>query len=105
MTKYLLNEVSQFGLWFLLNFCTVYTLIIVILLIMLKILCRWRDVKMRAFDNAKHRTYVDLKVRNRFAFQQIFVFEYYLILNCSSLPQSFLLHLSLVHILVSSNFT
>lgn len=22
---------------------------------------RWRDVKMRAFDNAKHRTYVDLK--------------------------------------------
>lgn len=25
--------------------------------------CRWRDVKLRAFDNAKHRTYVDLKVR------------------------------------------
>lgn len=24
--------------------------------------CRWRDVKLRAFDNAKHRTYVDLKV-------------------------------------------
>ncbi|KAL8531460.1 hypothetical protein ACS0TY_008162 [Phlomoides rotata] len=24
---------------------------------------RWRDVKLRAFDNAKHRTYVDLKVR------------------------------------------
>ncbi|XP_027350157.1 telomere repeat-binding protein 5-like isoform X2 [Abrus precatorius] len=23
---------------------------------------RWRDVKQRAFDNAKHRTYVDLKV-------------------------------------------
>ncbi|KAK6646069.1 hypothetical protein PHAVU_L006443 [Phaseolus vulgaris] len=23
---------------------------------------RWRDVKLRAFDNAKHRTYVDLKV-------------------------------------------
>ncbi|KAK1312919.1 Telomere repeat-binding protein 3 [Acorus calamus] len=23
--------------------------------------CRWRDVKLRAFDNAKHRTYVDLK--------------------------------------------
>ncbi|KAK8596328.1 hypothetical protein V6N12_064825 [Hibiscus sabdariffa] len=22
---------------------------------------RWRDVKLRAFDNAKHRTYVDLK--------------------------------------------
>jgi len=22
---------------------------------------RWRDVKIRAFDNAKHRTYVDLK--------------------------------------------
>nr|2QHB_A Chain A, Telomere binding protein TBP1 [Nicotiana glutinosa]2QHB_B Chain B, Telomere binding protein TBP1 [Nicotiana glutinosa] len=22
---------------------------------------RWRDVKMRAFDNADHRTYVDLK--------------------------------------------
>jgi hypothetical protein len=30
---------------------------------------RWRDVKIRAFDNAKHRTYVDLKVTelcNRF---------------------------------------
>ncbi|KAL9267023.1 Telomere repeat-binding protein 5-like protein [Drosera capensis] len=26
---------------------------------------RWRDVKLRAFDNVKHRTYVDLKVRNR----------------------------------------
>lgn len=25
--------------------------------------CRWRDVKLRAFDNAKHRTYVDLKVK------------------------------------------
>ncbi|GMP49322.1 hypothetical protein CsSME_00016344 [Camellia sinensis var. sinensis] len=24
---------------------------------------RWREVKLRAFDNAKHRTYVDLKVR------------------------------------------
>ncbi|XP_029128740.1 telomere repeat-binding protein 2 isoform X2 [Cajanus cajan] len=24
---------------------------------------RWRDVKLRAFDNAKHRTYVDLKCR------------------------------------------
>lgn len=23
---------------------------------------RWRDVKLRAFDNVKHRTYVDLKV-------------------------------------------
>ncbi|CAH9129155.1 unnamed protein product [Cuscuta epithymum] len=23
---------------------------------------RWRDVKLRAFDNAKHRTYVDLKI-------------------------------------------
>ncbi|CAL5386727.1 unnamed protein product [Camellia sinensis] len=22
---------------------------------------RWREVKPRAFDNAKHRTYVDLK--------------------------------------------
>lgn len=28
--------------------------------------CRWRDVKLRAFDNAKHRTYVDLKVWNLF---------------------------------------
>nr|DAD28219.1 TPA_asm: hypothetical protein HUJ06_029687 [Nelumbo nucifera] len=28
---------------------------------------RWRDVKLRAFDNAKHRTYVDLKVNNLFA--------------------------------------
>ncbi|CAL2263986.1 unnamed protein product [Prunus armeniaca] len=27
---------------------------------------RWRDVKLRAFDNAKHRTYVDLKVRSLF---------------------------------------
>ena len=26
------------------------------------LICRWRDVKLRAFDNAKHRTYVDLKV-------------------------------------------
>lgn len=26
-------------------------------------ICRWRDVKLRAFDNAKHRTYVDLKVK------------------------------------------
>jgi hypothetical protein len=25
--------------------------------------CRWRDVKLRAFENADHRTYVDLKVR------------------------------------------
>ncbi|RWW34545.1 hypothetical protein GW17_00000692, partial [Ensete ventricosum] len=25
---------------------------------------RWRDVKLRAFDSAKHRTYVDLKVLN-----------------------------------------
>jgi hypothetical protein len=23
---------------------------------------RWRDVKLRAFNQAKHRTYVDLKV-------------------------------------------
>lgn len=23
---------------------------------------RWRDVKLRAFEQAKHRTYVDLKV-------------------------------------------
>lgn len=25
---------------------------------------RWRDVKLRAFENADHRTYVDLKVKN-----------------------------------------
>ncbi|KAE8727997.1 Telomere repeat-binding protein 5 [Hibiscus syriacus] len=25
------------------------------------LICRWRDVKLRAFGNAKHRTYVDLK--------------------------------------------
>ncbi|MQL85939.1 hypothetical protein Taro_018474 [Colocasia esculenta] len=25
---------------------------------------RWRDVKLRAFENAKHRTYVDLKVKH-----------------------------------------
>lgn len=25
-------------------------------------LCRWRDVKLRSFENADHRTYVDLKV-------------------------------------------
>lgn len=24
--------------------------------------CRWRDVKLRAFESEKHRTYVDLKV-------------------------------------------
>lgn len=24
---------------------------------------RWRDVKLRAFEQAKHRTYVDLKVQ------------------------------------------
>ncbi|KAG4184166.1 hypothetical protein ERO13_A09G155100v2 [Gossypium hirsutum] len=29
---------------------------------------RWRDVKLRAFDNAKHRTYVDLKVNGPFLF-------------------------------------
>lgn len=31
--------------------------------VMVILFCRWRDVKLRAFDNAKHRTYVDLKVR------------------------------------------
>lgn len=25
-------------------------------------LCRWRDVKQSAFEDADHRTYVDLKV-------------------------------------------
>lgn len=30
------------------------------------VIYRWRDVKLRAFDNAKHRTYVDLKVRSLF---------------------------------------
>ena len=25
---------------------------------------RWRDVKLRSFDDASHRTYVDLKVYN-----------------------------------------
>lgn len=34
---------------------------------MVLLICRWRDVKMRAFDNAKHRTYVDLKVTSLFA--------------------------------------
>ena len=34
--------------------------------------CRWRDVKMRAFDNAKHRTYVDLKVSDYFSLFQTF---------------------------------
>lgn len=28
-----------------------------------KNIIRWRDVKLCAFDNAKHRTYVDLKVK------------------------------------------
>lgn len=28
--------------------------------------CRWRDVKLRAFDSVKHRTYVDLKVSDSF---------------------------------------
>lgn len=27
------------------------------------LICRWRDVKLCAFDGAKHRTYVDLKVK------------------------------------------
>lgn len=31
-------------------------------ILMFLLTCRWRDVKLRAFDNAKHRTYVDLKV-------------------------------------------
>lgn len=31
--------------------------------------CRWRDVKLRAFENADHRTYVDLKV-------SYFIFSY-----------------------------
>ena len=30
-------------------------------------ICRWRDVKIHAFDNAKHRTYVDLKVKSTVA--------------------------------------
>lgn len=33
--------------------------------------CRWRDVKLRAFDHAKHRTYVDLKVWNFSSFLHI----------------------------------
>lgn len=31
--------------------------------IFLKNKIRWRDVKLCAFDNANHRTYVDLKVK------------------------------------------
>ena len=31
-------------------------------LLIMFMLCRWRDVKLRAFENADHRTYVDLKV-------------------------------------------
>ncbi|PPR92709.1 hypothetical protein GOBAR_AA27968 [Gossypium barbadense] len=38
---------------------------------------RWRDVKLRAFDNAKHRTYVDLKARsclcNRISGKHLFI--------------------------------
>lgn len=34
---------------------------------------RWRDVKLRAFDNAKHRTYVDLKVS---VFANVVSFEF-----------------------------
>jgi hypothetical protein len=34
---------------------------------MVLLICRWRDVKMRALDNAKHRTYVDLKVMSLLA--------------------------------------
>lgn len=29
---------------------------------------RWRDIKIRAFEDADHRTYVDLKVRNLLSF-------------------------------------
>lgn len=32
------------------------------------LICRWRDVKLRSFENADHRTYVDLKVRVLFSF-------------------------------------
>jgi hypothetical protein len=49
--------------------CTTYFLIqpdienpSVLFLTTRAISCRWRDVKLRAFDNAKHQTYVDLKV-------------------------------------------
>lgn len=41
-------------------------------------ICRWRDVKMRAFDNAKHRTYVDLKVMSLFGYlYKISLLQYY----------------------------
>lgn len=30
--------------------------------------CRWRDVKLCAFENADHRTYVDLKVKTCFVY-------------------------------------
>lgn len=33
---------------------------------MFSLIHRWRDVKLRAFDNAKHRTYVDLKASRAF---------------------------------------
>ena len=35
----------------------------IVFLFSLKNTIRWRDVKVCAFDNAKHRTYVDLKVK------------------------------------------
>lgn len=40
---------------------------------------RWRDVKLRAFDNAKHRTYVDLKVK-AFVNRMLSTFFWYWIL-------------------------
>ena len=32
------------------------------------LICRWRDVKLCSFEDADHRTYVDLKVRILFSF-------------------------------------
>ena len=39
-----------------------YQTYVIVRVLMALLICRWRDVKLRAFDDAKHRTYVDLKV-------------------------------------------
>jgi len=44
------------------DFLSCITILYKMKILMFLLICRWRDVKLRAFDNAKHRTYVDLKV-------------------------------------------
>lgn len=77
---------------------------------------RWRDVKLRAFDDAKHRTYVDLKVENfchPFAYIATLLFliiDYYSILTQTTLKYNVIITLEevalvacfLVHDLLTS---